>query len=89
VPAKNPFLSSSQICIYIDGILKKETDFKIPNFNEPFTHIRIGAACSHTNNNNQQTNISNLNITKTLTTPLSNFRNVFSLGYKSGLTRNL
>lgn len=47
-PAKGPF-GSSQICIYIDGILKKETDLRMPNFSDAFSHVRVGAACSQKN----------------------------------------
>ena len=86
VPSKssiiNPFLSSSQICIYIDGVLKKETDLKMPNFYDSLTHIRVGAACSRPN-----TATNNSNLGKSLAAPLSNFKNVFGgLGYKSGAT---
>jgi hypothetical protein len=45
VPSKSPF-GYSQVLIYIDGVLKKETELKLPNFNDTFNHIRIGAACA-------------------------------------------
>ena len=80
IPAKNPF-SSSQVCIYVDGVLKKETDLKMPNLNDPLNHIRVGAACSR-----PVTQTSYMTVSKTLSAPLSNLKSVFSLGYKSGAT---
>ena len=44
VPAKNPF-SYSQLCVYVNGKLKRECDVKLPSFNDPFTNIRICGAC--------------------------------------------
>jgi hypothetical protein len=78
IPAKNPF-SYSQICVFIDGILKKETDFRMPNFNDSFTHIRIGGSCVRPNNMASSSNIAN-----SLST-FYNFKNIFNLG-RSGIT---
>ena len=83
VPAKNPF-SYSQICIYIDGVLKKETDLKLPNFNDSFTHIRVGASCARPVGNS-----SFINMSSTLTAPLSNLKNVFNLSYKGNVTEKV
>ena len=41
VPAKN-----LRVNIYVDCVLKKESKFKLPNFYEAFTNIRVGAAGS-------------------------------------------
>ena len=91
VPAKNPF-SSSSVNIYVDGVLKKESEFKLPHFYEAFTNIRVGAAGSRPGSSsstgaaaNANTSSTNSNLAKTLSAPLSNFRNVFNLAsYGSG-----
>ena len=84
VPAKNPF-SYSQICIYVDGVLKKETDLKMPNLNEPFNNIRVAACCARTVSQSTFSNVS-LN----LGAPLSNLKNVFNLSaYKGNVTEKV
>jgi neurobeachin-like protein 1/2 len=81
IPAKNPF-SYSQVCIYIDGILKKETDLKCPNFHDSFNHNRIGATCARPQSQSSYTST----VTNTLTAPLSNLKNVF---YKNTATEKV
>lgn len=83
VPAKNPF-SYSQICIYIDGVLKKETDLKIPNFSDAFNHIRVAASCARPVGQSTFSNVSS-----TLTAPLTNLKNVFNLNYKGNVTEKV
>ncbi|CAF0785781.1 unnamed protein product [Brachionus calyciflorus] len=77
VPGKSPF-GYSQVLIYIDGVLKKETDLKLPNLNDSFNHIRIGAACSR-----PVVATSNFS-TSSLTAPLVNLKSMFNMTYKSG-----
>jgi hypothetical protein len=71
-PAKNPF-SYSQVSIYIDGVLKKETDLKLPNFSDSFSHIRVGAACFRT-----QTPLGAVHsvLSSSLSAPFTNLKNV-------------
>jgi len=78
-PAKGPF-SYSQVSIYVDGVLKKETDLKLPTFSDQFTHIRIGAACFR-----PQTAIGSVySVSNSLSAPFVNLKNVFgSFAYKS------
>jgi hypothetical protein len=83
-PAKGPF-SSSQICIYVDGILKKETDFKLPNFSDSFSHIRVGAACSH---KNQVFNANYNQSSFKFAAPLTNFKKVFDV-YKGNINEKV
>ena len=72
IPAKNPF-SYSQICIYIDGVLKKETDLKMPNFSDALNHIRVGAACFRP----QSTIGTVYSVSSSLAAPFTNLKNVF------------
>lgn len=81
IPAKNPF-SYSQVCVYVDGVLKKETDLKCPNLNESFSHIRVGAACT-------RPYTASSNASSSLAAPLSNLKSVFNLGYKGGATEKV
>lgn len=82
VPAKGPF-GYSQVCVYVDGVLKKETDLKCPNFYDTLNHVRIGAACS------RPVTTSGYSVSNTLTAPLSNLKSVFSMGYKSSATEKV
>jgi hypothetical protein len=84
VPGKSPF-GYSQIQIYVDGVLKKETDLKCPNFYDAFNHIRIGAACSRpatSTSGSSYLSVSN----NLITAPLSNLnlKSVFGLGGYKG-----
>ena len=80
IPAKSPF-GYSQICIYVDGVLKKETDLKLPNFNDSFNNIRIGSACVRPVLSTSSSNASN-----SLINPLSNLKNMLNLSYKGSVT---
>jgi hypothetical protein len=84
VPAKSPF-GYSQLCIFIDGVLKKETDLKSPNFNDSFNHIRVGASCARPVS---QSGFAN-GISGSLVAPLSNLKNVFNLSYKNNVTEKV
>ncbi|RNA18008.1 neurobeachin [Brachionus plicatilis] len=74
-PAKGPF-GYSQLCVYIDGVLRKETNFKLPNFND-IGNIRICGPCCRPAGHS--TGFS----APALTVPLLNFKNVFGLSNKS------
>lgn len=74
VAAKSPF-GSSQVLIYVDGILKKETELKMPYLNDTFNHVRIGAACARPT---QGASNSYLSMSNTITAPLSNLKSVFN-----------
>jgi hypothetical protein len=46
VPSKSIAFGYTQVLVYIDGVLRKETELKMPNLSDTFNHIRIGAACA-------------------------------------------
>jgi hypothetical protein len=71
LPAKGPF-GQAHLFVYIDGVLKKEIEFKMPNFNDTFNHVRIGAVCSRPLQSLGQNSYLSIS-------PLSNLKNVFSL----------
>jgi hypothetical protein len=81
VPSKKPF-GYTQVCIYVDGVLKKEADLKLPNFNDSFTQIRVGATCF-------RPQLQTTSASSSLTAPLANLKNVFNLGYKTGATEKV
>lgn len=86
VPAKKPF-GYSQVCVYIDGVLKKEADLKMPSFSDGFSQIRLGAACSRPNTGvvvGSQAQSASSYVSSTLTAPFSGLKSVFGLAYKSG-----
>ncbi|RMZ98634.1 hypothetical protein BpHYR1_031472, partial [Brachionus plicatilis] len=66
----------SQLCVYIDEVLRKETNFKLPNFNE-IGNIRICAPCC------RPAGHSTCFSAPALTAPLLNLKNVFGLSNKS------
>ena len=83
VPAKSPF-SYSQICVYIDGVLKKETDLKLPSFSDAFNNIRVAASCARPVGQSTFSNVSS-----TLAAPLNNLKSVFNMSYKGSVTEKV
>lgn len=91
VPAKNAF-SSSRLCVYIDGKLKRDCDFKQPNLFEAFTNVTLFGACSQAQSSPQHGTSSTVSkasaqastmaavaasaMSKTLIKP---FKNIFSI----------
>jgi hypothetical protein len=77
------------VCIYVDGVLKKEADLRMPNLGDSFTNIRIGAAVYRPANSVQPSS-SYSSVSSTLTAPFSNLKNVLGgLTYKSGATEKV
>lgn len=90
VPAKKPF-GYTQVCIYVDGVLKKEADMRLPTLSDPMTQIRVGAACFRpTPALNASASVGSNTLTSTLSLPFTGLKNVFSMSmYKSGATEKV
>jgi hypothetical protein len=93
IPAKNPF-HSSQLCVYVDGVLKRACDFRQLYLSEAFTHINLFGACVNSNIN---LNSNNNDITSTTTAKaaalvggvlLNPFKNIFSITSSNNNTTN-
>lgn len=74
-PAKGPF-GYNQLYVYIDGVLRKESNFKLPNFND-LSNIRICGSCF------RPVNQSSGFLTPSLTAPLTNLKNVLGFSNKN------
>lgn len=81
IPAKNPF-HSSQLCVYIDGVLKRDCDFRQPHLSEAFTNINLFGACvnPHSSSNNDITASTTAKAAALVGGVLLNpFKNIFSI----------
>ena len=86
VPGKNPF-HSSQLYVYIDGMLKRECDLKHPYLYEPFTNISLFGACVHSSNKSANDSTSTVRAAALVGGVLLNpFKNIFSITSGSGNT---
>lgn len=89
LPAKKPF-GYTQVSIYVDGVLKKEADMRLPSFSDPITQIRVGAACFRPSPPLGASNSTGSNyISSTLAAPFTGLKSVFGMSYKSGATEKV
>jgi hypothetical protein len=92
IPAKNPF-SSSQLCVYIDGKLKRECDLKMPQLNDTFKRISIcGALTSGYDKSQrqqqQQQQQQHKKLTSYMNTVTSSFASPIAINLKNVFTKN-